>query len=130
MKIDKTGIYIDAYNLRKLLKRAQFTMTKADRVVYGTPLLQACAAFLADFVMAYDFPDERSHYIRKMCADFEVLKIDLRIIVEDNVIKQTDKENAQMSPDAYKVRIFELVGRMDDGITKWRNSTKGKTATD
>ena len=128
MKVDKTGIYVDLYELRKLLKRAQYTMTKADRIIYGTPVLKENGDVLADFVMAYDFPDEREKYIRKMCASFEVMKFDLRIIAEDNVLKCPDPENAQMKPETFKILFFELVARIDEGITKWRNSLKGKTA--
>lgn len=92
---DKAGIYVDLYNMRKLLKRAQFAMSKADRIIYGTPVLVKNGEVLADFVLAYDFADERDKYIRKMCADFEVLKLDLRIIAEDNVLKCPDPENAR-----------------------------------
>jgi len=130
MKTDKAGIYVDGYKLRKLLKRAQYTMTKADRIIYGTPVLKACGDFITDFVFAYDFKEERDYYIRKMCADFEILKIDLRIIAEDNVLKCPDPANALMSPDGFKIQIFELIARIDDGILKWRKSIekeKGKT---
>jgi|BioPla2DNA2_1021312.scaffolds.fasta_scaffold26188_2 hypothetical protein len=125
---DKAGIYVDLYNMRKLLKRAQFAMSKADRIIYGTPVLVKNGEVLADFVLAYDFADERDKYIRKMCADFEVLKLDLRIIAEDNVLKCPDPENARMKPETLKIEIFELVARIDEGITKWRKSVKGKIA--
>lgn len=130
MKTDKAGIYVDLYNLRKLLKRAQYVMTKADRIIYGTPALKECADTLADFVMAYDFAEERIRYIHKMCADFEVLKTDLRIIAEDNILKCPDPQNAGMRPEAFKLLIFDLVARIDEGMTKWRNSLKGKSAAD
>ena len=129
-KVDKAGIYVDLNEMRKLLKRAQYVMTKADRIIYGTPVLEKNGEVLADFVLAYDFPDERDKNIRKMCADFEVLKLDLRIIAEDNVLKCPDPQNAQMRPDTFKILIFDLLGRVDEGITKWRNSLKGKTAAD
>jgi hypothetical protein len=102
---DKAGIYVDLYNMRKLLKRAQFAMSKADRIIYGTPVLVKNGEVLADFVLAYDFADERDKYIRKMCADFEVLKLDLRIIAEDNVLKCPDPENARMKPETLKIEI-------------------------
>lgn len=129
MKVDKAGIYVDLYELRKLLKRAQYVMTKTDRIIYGTPVLKENIDTLADFVRAYDFEEERDYYIRKMCADFEALKIDLRIIVEDNVLKCPDPLNAHMKPESFKKLIFEYVARIDEGITKWRNSLKGKTVT-
>ena len=130
MKISKTGIYVDGYELRKVLKRAQFAMTKADRIIYGTPILQECGEFLAAFVMAYDFPEERAYYIKKMCSAFEVMKMDLRIIVEDNILKCGSQNDVGMSTDALKIHIFELIGKIDDGVGKWRSSVKGKMATD
>ena len=122
MKYSKAGIYVDGYELLKLLKRAQYTMTKTDRVIYGTPVLKANTDFLAAFVMAYDFEEERWYYIKKMCSTFEVLKMQLRIISEENILKVTTHENANMKPDSLKLQIFTLVGRIDEGITKWRRS--------
>lgn len=57
MKVDKAGIYVDLYELRKLLKRAQYVMTKTDRIIYGTPVLKENIDTLADFVRAYDFEE-------------------------------------------------------------------------
>ena len=130
-KVDKAGIYVDGYYLRKLLKRAQYVMTKTDRIIYGTPVLQECGTFLSSFVLAYEYPDERDRYIRKMIADFEVLKLDLRIIAEENILKCPDPANALMRPDGFKIQIFELVARIDEGIAKWRKCVeKGKTDAD
>ena len=131
MKVDKAGIYVDAYQLRKLLKRAQYVMTKTDRVIYGTPVLKEVGDVLADFVIAYDFPEERQKYLHKLYADFEVLKLDLRIIAEDNVLKCPDPLNAGMKPEGFKIQIFELVARIDEGITKWKSSLdRGKTGAE
>ena len=127
MKVEKAGIYVDAYELRKVLKSAQFLMTKAERIVYGTPVLSECAQFMSDFVMAYEFEEERTYYFKKMSASFEVMKSDLRIIAECHVLKGTSSDHAEMKADTMIVRIFELVGRIDDGISKWKRSALGKT---
>ena len=129
-KTDKAGIYVDAYQLQRLLKRAQYTMTKTDRIIYGTPALRHNEEFLSSFAMAYNFPRKRDEYYEKMCACFEVLKVDLRIIAEENIIKCPDPENAGMKPDTMKIKIFELVARIDEGVDKWgRSIEKGKTGT-
>ena len=126
----KEGIYVDGFELRKLLKSAQFCMGKAHRIIYGTPLLEENAAFLRDFVFAYDFKEDRDYYIKKMCADFEVLKLDLRIVCDENILRSPDPANLQVSVDEMKLKIVEYVARIDEGITKWRNSTiKGKPGT-
>ena len=66
MKTDKSGIYIDLYTLIKHLKEIQYFIGKAERIIYGTPCITAAEKAMADFVMAYNFPDERDFYIRKL----------------------------------------------------------------
>lgn len=125
---NKASIYIDCYQLRKLLHQAQFYMTKADRIVYGTPALERCGKVLSHFVMAYDFADERDRYIREFVADFEVLKIDLRIMTEINAIKEPRVDGLNAKGKALSLEMLEIIGRIDEGMRKWRNSLKGKTS--
>ena len=122
MDTSKSGIYVDGYELRRILKKAQFSMTKADRIIYGTPVLQECGEFLKNFVMAYDFKDEKLKYIRKMCASFEVLKLDLRIILQDNIIRSPGPHSSEMSPKEFKIKILEYIARIEKGVNKWKNS--------
>src|SRR5574344_58683 len=72
--LDKTGIYVDCKKLRRLIQRSQKCMTKADRIIYGTPMLEMCGRVLSDFILAYDFEDERSYYIKKFLSEFYVFK--------------------------------------------------------
>ena len=87
MHTDKAGIYVDAHKLRRVLYQALFDMDKRDRVVFGERAMTELGEFIAAFAMAYDFPEERDYYIRKMCAVFSVLLIDLRIMAELNVYR-------------------------------------------
>lgn len=130
MKADKKSIYVDGYELRKLLKRAQFCMTKADRIIYGTPVLEANIRAINDFVIAYEFDDEeeRAKNIRRFCASFNALKIECRIIAEDNVLKVRDPEHPENNPETLKKLISERIALIDDALEKWRSSVgKGKT---
>lgn len=127
MQVDKAGIYVDATLLRKVLYQALYDMTKMDRMIYGERVMVELGEFISAFAMAYDFPEERDYYIRKMCAVFSVLLVDLRIMAELNVYKGAKNSSGDV---IVKGEIFELVGRIDIGISKWRNSIKGKSIGD
>lgn len=127
MQVDKAGIYVDATLLRKVLYQALYDMTKMDRMIYGERAMVELGEFISAFAMAYDFPEERDYYIRKMCAVFSVLLVDLRIMAELNVYKGAKNSSGDV---IVKREIFELVGRIDIGISKWRNSIKGKSIGD
>lgn len=64
-------------------------MTKSDRIIYGTPALERCGQILADFILAYDFEDERAYYIKKFLAEFYILKLDIETLNEFGIIKTT-----------------------------------------
>ena len=66
MHTDKAGIYVDAHKLRRVLYQALFDMDKRDRVVFGERAMTELGEFIAAFAMAYDFPEERDYYIRKI----------------------------------------------------------------
>lgn len=40
MTLTESSIYISLKRLRRLLFSAQFNMTKANRIVYGTPVME------------------------------------------------------------------------------------------
>lgn len=130
--LDKTGIYIDFKKLRRILQRAQVCMTKSDRIIYGTPMLAQCAKALGDFVMAYDFEDERTYYIKKMIADFTVLRVDIETVNECGIIRavsetrrSTPPERTMLvveKPDILRRELSELVAKIDQGIQRYKNS--------
>ncbi len=126
MKTDKAGIYVDCYNLRKKLYQATYEMTHKDRVIIAEKALKDLDQVISSFVMGYEFQEERTYYIKKMSAHFEVLKMDLRIMAEENVFK--GKKNKTGEYVLVEREIFEFVARIDDGIGKWRRSYLQKGA--
>lgn len=136
-KIQMSSIYVQLCRLRHHLKKMQFMMTKADRLVYGKPAIECCNEVLRDFVLAYEFQDERTYYYKKLVADFAVLRIELEDINHEGILRSMRKEeltSAQQMPkstDKMYLRIFEIVGMIDEGIAKWRSTAlRGKNVVD
>ena len=79
----------------------QYFLMKKDRLVYGTPAMEYCNDCLRDFVLAYEFQDERAYYYRKLLADFAVLKVELEGINHEGVLrcpkaKELTETNAEL----------------------------------
>lgn len=113
-------IYLDAASLRKLVSKALLMMTKQYRVEVGARAMQETGEVIANFVMAYEFPQERYYYFKRMCAVFEVLKIDLRMIVNDGLL-QSPHPVTHERPETVSLQMFEHVARIDEGIGKWKS---------
>lgn|SRR5574344_239407 len=135
--LDKTGIYVDCKKLRRLIQRSQKCMTKADRIIYGTPMLEMCGRVLSDFILAYDFEDERSYYIKKFLSEFYVLKLDIETINEFGILKTTKDSNGEdlytkegkrliklggEDSNLLRREMTEIVARLDEGMKRWRSS--------
>lgn len=121
------SIYIDLREVRKYLKAAVFLMTKADRVIYGTPMLQAHAQCLRTFVTAQEFRDEQYEYLKLFAGYFAEFCMELDLITEEKVIHFAKPKDAEKLP-ALQREIFTYIDRIDVALEKWKSSTrKGKT---
>ena len=105
MDTDKLQIYVDCFQLQKLLYTAQFGICKKDRIVMGNRLLDTNAKLFAHIAMANNCKEERLKYIEMFISDFETLKMYLRISVEESLIEK----------DSLKSGIFEYVSKIDKG---------------
>lgn len=130
MAAEGEDIYIDLKKLRSLLKRAQFLMDKADRIVYGTPTLENCTRAIEAFVLTYDFKEDRKHYARELHARVHTLCLDMDDIFEANVLKGTD-EHTGLTAKALKTDLVITIGRIDKGVGRYTGSIfKGKTTVE
>ena len=133
-KITQQSIYIKLCRLRHLIKKMQYMMSKADRVIYGTELNVEINDCIKDFVLAYEYREQRDHFIQQMIADFAVLKVALEGINHEGLLREPNVKTHQASPselpastDKMYLRVFEAIGSVDTDITKWRNSLRNKT---
>lgn len=112
-------IYLDAAELRRLVSKALLMMTKQYRVEVGARAMQATGDIIADFVMAYEFKQERYWHFKRLCARFEVLKIDLRMIVNDGLL-QSPHPVTHERPETIALQMFERVASIDEAIGRWK----------
>ena len=103
-------------------------MQKAERIIYGTPVMTANMNMMRCFVLAFTVKDKRVDYLNECIGWFEALKADLDFMVKENIIKfPKPKEGV----NSMKIDVFELVAKIDEDICKWRASLiKGKIVTD
>lgn len=132
MKIGKSSIYINLKKLRKLLYQAQFLMNKADRVIYGTPLMQNCGDVLKYFLLAYTIESKREEYLEISMGFFYVLKTDLEFCNEENLIhfKRRKPKIPNPSPEDYvsskKIELFEIIAKIDTDMCRFRQSLRAR----
>ena len=111
--IENSGIYVDARNMYKeLYSNAFYKMSKTDRILIGDRMLTMNERLIADISMAYHITEDKQKYIEIAIAQFESLKEILRLASELSII----------SDSKTKLRIFEFIGRIDEGIYKWHTS--------
>ena len=132
MKIEKTSIYIDIKELHKLLYRAQFTMTKGDRIIMGNRLLdlnQQLISLHSRATAAEKDPWRRFDYIEEMIGVFDALRLNLQVAADMTMFKEAkatvDRENQpKQKIFPLVVSIFERIAMIETGINKWRSATK------
>ena len=133
MTLQASSIFIHLKRLRVLLYRAQFAMTKADRIIYGAPLMKYSAKALAAFVLAFKTrasAEDKLRYCDECVGTFAVLRIDLENCMENNIIHypKREGETPEDKVSGQKVELFRLVATIDSDMSKWSASlTKGKT---
>ncbi|GEM_PF-4513459 len=140
------GTLHDLMRLRRLVYQCQFMMNKADRIIYGTPLVQTLMTATMWFTRSYESrePSEKLSAADEAAMWFSVFRMDLTAAVEENIIKfPKRKPRPAFLPDgsigvppeeavsSRKIEIVELVAKIDTGMCRWRSSlAKGRTAPD
>ena len=118
---DRPDIGIEAEKIYGLLKRADPMMNAADRRRYNDDAIELIRKVKIYFTLAYDFPDDRLAYLKKMWGYISAFIMHIRCMGEANVICIRPKYEP-MTPDALKLQLIEHIGRMEEGATKWKNS--------
>ena len=93
VRLNESSIYINLKRLREQLFDIQFLMSKADRIVYGTPLIGLCRDTMAKFIVAFTVgnPEKKIEYLLESIGYFGVLRCDLEACVRKNIIHFPEK---------------------------------------
>lgn len=140
MTLEESEIYVNLLKLREMVYSAKFHMTKADRVIFGQPLLEASGEALGCFILAFMLKKDKLAYMDKCIAWFTRLRVDLDFCVRENVIKFKKKkpgkdstgqpvpfENEEDEVSPQKVELFDIIKKIDGDICRWRASlAKGR----
>lgn len=131
---DVPSILVDADTLLELLLRADPMMSATDRRRYNDRAIQQIQEVIAQFTLAYDFPDDRLEHLKKMWAAITNFIHTMRIIGMTNAICIQPKYE-KMTPHQMKIELVNRIASLDEGAEKWRKSvlkaqrTKGTTPT-
>lgn len=110
-KLEDSGVYIDSYELAKVIYHAIFEFPKKDRVVIGDRLMSLAFAMVSDVAMAYRFMERRVEYIDSFIGRYEQLKCGLRMAADLKMLKPKRQ-----------IASYVCIERIDEGISKWRKS--------
>lgn len=124
-EVEQPQIIIDAEALYDLLIRAELMMTKVDRVRYANRAIEQILDVIREFMLAYDYDDDRKLHLEKMSANIAVFIHTMRIIARRNIIC-IPTQHDPMTPDQIKHEMMEHIAKLDEGATRWRRSYKGK----
>lgn len=124
-EVEQPQIIIDADAIYDLLLRAELMMTKVDRVRYANRAIEQILDVIREFMLAYDFEDDRKIHLERMSANIAVFLRTMRIIAKRNIICIPTKFDS-MTPDQIKHELMEHMTKLDEGATKWRKSYLGK----
>lgn len=111
----------DAMEILSLLFKAEMMMTRVDRVRFNNRAIMLIQEVIKQFMLAYDFEEDRRIHLKRLCANMAVFMWTVRLIGGRNIINVRDARSGE-TPDQIKVRIMESLARLDEGVTRWRKS--------
>lgn len=111
---EQPQIILDAEAIYGLLIRAEVMMSKVDRVRYANRAIEQILDAIREFILAYDFEDDREMHLKRMCANVAVFLRTMRIIAERNVICIMPRYDTA-TPDMLKHELMERMLREEFG---------------
>ena len=124
---EQPQIIIDAVEPYDLLVRAEMMMTKVDRIRYGNRAVTQIQDVIKEFMLAYDFEEDRRIHLKRLCANMAVFMWTVRLIGGRNIINVRDARSGE-TPDQIKVRIMESPARLDEGVARRDQRGRGERA--
>ncbi len=127
-KYQMASIYKGLKRLAKLIHKLPFSMTAENKRIYGDRIINRVLDCIENFVIAYDFQDERPHYYMKLTGNIHVVMSLMDEIVDEHILipqaHKVDSEGHEVpnSQDKLVIRIYDEIGKIDTDMGKWRPS--------
>lgn len=117
------SILVDAERLYGLLLRAELMMNAVNRRRYAERAIEQIQDVLAEFVLAYDFEDDRVYHLKRMWGKIAVFVRTMRAAcdVKVNAISIQPKYET-MKPDTMVLEIFNAIASLEEGAEAWKKS--------
>lgn len=136
-KYKLASIYQGLRRLAKLVRKLTFFLTKTDRRIYGDRLIESVLDCLGEFIIAYDFQDERPQHYLKLVAKFHIVQCLMDEINDENLVRKKDCDESEVTPntgtqaqlsrpDKLVLMIFNEIGKIDNDIANWKRSATSK----
>lgn len=71
-EVEQPQIILDAEAIYDLLLRAELMMTKVDCIRYGNRAVTQIQDVIKEFMLAYDFEEDRRIHLKRLCANMAV----------------------------------------------------------
>ena len=114
-EVEQPQIILDAESIYDLLLRAELMMSKVDRIRYANRAIEQILDVIREFMLAYDFGDDRKLHLERMSANIAVFLRTMRIIANRNIICIPTKFDT-MTPDQVKHELMEHIAKLDEGF--------------
>lgn len=126
---EQPQIIIDAVELYDLLVRAEMMMTKVDRIRYGNRAVAQIQDVIKEFMLAYDFEEDRRIHLKRLCANMAVFMWTVRLIGGRNIISVRDARNCKAAIRKWNRLAYQsMLGHFLDSVNSYLGSFKRKNA--
>jgi hypothetical protein len=117
------SILVDAEKLYGLLLRAELMMNAVNRRRYADRAIVQIQDVIAEFVLAYDFEDDRLYHLKRMWAKITVFVRTMRAACDKDVNAiSIQPKYEKMKPDTMVLEIFNTIASMEEGADAWKKS--------
>ena len=127
-KTENESIFLDLQALRKELRKAGYEIEARNRIDYLLPVLNEVGECIRLFVRAHHRrdPQEKFSALDALDEEFMLVKVDFHIADDEHIWRGKKDQHGNCK---CVLRMAELLGRIDEGISRWRRSmTKGRVA--
>lgn len=125
-RAEDSNVFILSKQLREDLYNLMFNMSKANRVLFGSHILDNAEALLRNVCLAFNKTENKSYYLEEAISYFCVLRADIEFFHKNNMIHFEGKKNERTQMYSEQAEIYRKLGEIDLNLTRWLQSLKNQ----